>query len=80
MTATTAIPEAVRTGLARSCGSRRARCSSGMAAINSTSLGARDKAYLREIWGQGRRGREGGRFWREARVCVAVLSGAEFVL
>jgi hypothetical protein len=43
MTATTAMPEAVRTGLARSWGSSSARCSSGTAAIISTSLGARER-------------------------------------
>lgn len=48
MTATTAMPEAVLTGLALSCGSSIALCSSGTAAIISTSLGARDKPYLRD--------------------------------
>lgn len=49
MTATTAMPDAVRTGLARSCGSSVALCSSGTAAIISTSLGARGRPYLRDI-------------------------------
>ena len=54
MTATTAMPEAVRTGLARSCGSSTARCSSGTAAMISTSLGALARPYLRDTWrGQG---------------------------
>lgn len=41
MTATTAIPDAVLTGFAFSLGSSCVRCSSGTAAIISTSLGAR---------------------------------------
>lgn len=40
MTATTAMPEAVRTGLAFNCGKRRERNSSGTAAMISTSFGA----------------------------------------
>lgn len=48
MTATTAMPEAVRTGLARSLGSRDSRSESGTAAIISTSLGARERPYLRQ--------------------------------
>ena len=47
MTATTAIPEAVRTGLARSFGSSESRSESGTAAIISTSLGARERPYFR---------------------------------
>jgi hypothetical protein len=47
ITATTAIPEAVRTGLARSLGSRDSRSESGSAAIISTSFGARERPYLR---------------------------------
>ncbi|KAL6963812.1 glyceraldehyde-3-phosphate dehydrogenase (phosphorylating) [Sarracenia purpurea var. burkii] len=47
MTATTAVPEAVRTGLARSLGSKDSRSDSGSAAIISTSLGARDRPYFR---------------------------------
>jgi hypothetical protein len=47
MTATTAIPDAVRTGLARNRGSSAARSASGTAAIISTSLGARARPYLR---------------------------------
>nr|GMD31986.1 30S ribosomal protein S21, chloroplastic [Ipomoea batatas] len=48
MTATTAIPEAVRTGLARSFGSSDSRSVSGNAAIISTSLGARERPYFRQ--------------------------------
>ncbi|XP_031405287.1 telomere length regulation protein TEL2 homolog isoform X2 [Punica granatum] len=48
MTATTAIPEAVRTGLALSFGSKASRSDSGTAAIISTSLGARERPYLRQ--------------------------------
>lgn len=47
MTATTAMPDAVRTGLARNRGSSAARSASGTAAIISTSLGARARPYLR---------------------------------
>jgi hypothetical protein len=47
MTATTAIPDAVRTGLARSFGSSDSRSESGNAAIISTSFGARARPYLR---------------------------------
>nr|GMD30141.1 30S ribosomal protein S21, chloroplastic-like [Ipomoea batatas]GMD38528.1 30S ribosomal protein S21, chloroplastic-like [Ipomoea batatas] len=48
MTATTAIPEAVRTGLARSFGSSDSRSVSGNAAIISTSLGALERPYFRQ--------------------------------
>lgn len=47
ITATTAIPEAVLTGLARSLGSKASRSVSGSAAIISTNLGARARPYLR---------------------------------
>lgn len=47
ITATTAMPDAVRTGLARSLGSSAARSASGTAAIISTSFGARASPYLR---------------------------------
>lgn len=56
MTATTAMPEAVRTGLARSCGSSMALCSSGTAAIISTSFGCRVRQYLRATWFSEHRG------------------------
>ena len=46
MSATMATPLAVRTGLARSCGSSSLRCSSGSAAMISTSLGTRDSPYF----------------------------------
>jgi hypothetical protein len=41
ITATTAMPEAVRTGFALSCGRSEERNSSGTAAMISTSFGAR---------------------------------------
>ena len=47
MTATTAMPDAVRTGLARSCGRRDSRCSSGTAPMSSTSFGDRFRPYRR---------------------------------
>lgn len=48
ITATTAIPEAVRTGFARSLGSSDSRSDSGSAAIISTSFGARASPYFRQ--------------------------------
>mmetsp|Transcript_1252 Transcript_1252/g.5589 ORF Transcript_1252/g.5589 Transcript_1252/m.5589 type:complete len:251 (+) Transcript_1252:1024-1776(+) len=47
MTATTAMPDAVRTGLARSCGNNASRCSSGTAPMSSTSFGERFRPYRR---------------------------------
>ena len=48
ITATTAIPDAVLTGFARSWGSSTLRYSSGTAAMISTNLGARGSMYLLE--------------------------------
>ena len=50
MTATTAIPEAVLTGLAFSLGRRAFLYAGGTAAMMSTSLGWVDRPYLLAIW------------------------------
>ncbi len=50
ITATTAMPEAVLTGLALSFGSKAFLCAMGTAAMMSTSRGCEDSPYLLATW------------------------------
>ena len=66
MTATTAMPEAVRTGLALSLGRRALRWEGGTAAMMSTRRGWLERPWRLATWplsleGGGEGGREGGR-------------------